>query len=160
MALGQVGKSQSVNADAQCKTTGDLFISLHHRCSKWLIRTNAILHHIANLINTTDSLSDDGQHCFPCVPSLRSPCVTPSAVVHCVFAQWLPHHRQTWLAARQTWCWEERLNEEQVSSHSLLPVTACVWCDGKTSSWDIIWIDSERCYQKATFSGRTFGITL
>lgn len=83
-----MGKSQSVNADAQCKTTGDLCISLHHRCSKLLI-TSAILHHNANLIKITDSLSDDGLRCFPCVPtvSLRSPCVTPSAAVHCVFAQ-------------------------------------------------------------------------
>lgn len=125
--------SGSVNADAQCKTTGDLCISLHHRCSKLLIRTNAILHHNANLINIADSLSDDGLRCFPCVPtvSLQSPYVTPSAAVHCVFAQWLPHHRETWLAARQTWCWEERRNDEQVSSHGLLPVTACVWCDDK-----------------------------
>lgn len=149
-----------MNADAQCTTTGDLCISLHHRCSKLLIRANAILHHNANLINITDSLSDDGLRCFACVPtvSLRSPRVTPSAAVHCVFAQC-----DSLITGTHDWQPDKHGVERRDETTNKSAVTAsCLWLRAfgvtaaKTSPWDIIWMYSERCYQKASFSGRIF----
>lgn len=140
-----------MNADAQCKTTGDLCISLHHRCSKLLIRANAILHHNANLINITDSLSVS--HCL----SLRSPRVTPSTAVHCVFAQC-----DTLITGTHDWQPDKHGVERRDETTNKSAVTASrLWLrafgvTAKTSPWDIIWMYSERCYQKASFSGRIF----